>query len=147
MKRMWSKNELKQQTDARVQALVEGGTLDNAKPLYYHPIYAIDATVGVIFSCVIINNSPTAYEWETFKAFLESETIFELCPMNGVMISDNNVKFDICRLQKYNDGKYYGYGHQMNGDIVNSVDCSNVIDSLFAEGHASQFSDFVNKIN
>ena len=68
MKRMWSKKELNNIADSRVQALVEGGTLDNAKPIYCHPIYwtVTDNSEDIQLTCLIFNNSETPFTVETF---------------------------------------------------------------------------------
>lgn len=72
MKRMWSRNELKQQADARVQALVEGGTLDNAKPIYCHPLEIYASGKGVL-TALIFNNSSTPLDtWAKLISAIKS---------------------------------------------------------------------------
>ena len=74
MKRMWSKNELKNIADDRVQALVEGGALDNAKPIYCHPldIRANNTLNTIVMTCLIFNNDPTPFTLSSFKEFLDN---------------------------------------------------------------------------
>ena len=59
MRRMFSLEQLKGIADNRVQTLVEGGTLDNAKPIYYHPINVLGQLGGEAcrFTLAILNNS------------------------------------------------------------------------------------------
>ena len=55
-----------------VQSLIEGGTVSNAKPIYYHPIVFYKS--GTLFlSAIILNNSPTAItSWSEFVALVRS---------------------------------------------------------------------------
>lgn len=70
---MWSKNELKAISDARVKSLVEGGTLDNAKPLYFHPITLGNTsdsanTYSLSWTMIIIDNNSEPYNtWQKVK--------------------------------------------------------------------------------
>lgn len=74
MKRMWSKNELKQISASEVKALVEGGTLDNAKPIYIHPISIIHPAGQSDFMCSILilnNDSAPIDTWAKLTAFFD----------------------------------------------------------------------------
>ena len=77
MRRMYSENQLKQLADSRVEALVEGGTLDNAKPIYCHPI-TIDNDDGTAanpghLALLIFDNSSEEYNtYEKLVAKLNS---------------------------------------------------------------------------
>ena len=59
---------------ASVQALIEGGTISNAKPLYFHPISIIKRGDSIVYylGFIILDNSPTAYTFTTFKTFIDS---------------------------------------------------------------------------
>lgn len=69
MRRMYSENQIQALADARVKSLVEGGTLDNAKPLYFHPIVLVQSSPAVGLSFIIIDNNPEPYD--TFAKFKE----------------------------------------------------------------------------
>ena len=71
MRRMFSKKQIENQADARITALVEGGTLENAKPLYFHPVILLDSTNTAGFSMIIVDNNPEPYDtWAKLKAKL-----------------------------------------------------------------------------
>lgn len=50
-----------------VEALIEGGTIENAKPLYFHPIVLVIDTSAIKASLylMLINNDPEAYDTYT----------------------------------------------------------------------------------
>ena len=63
MRRMYSLNQLQELADSRVQALVEGGTLNNAKPIFWHNVQlkreATDSLTGYVINFIILNNDAT----------------------------------------------------------------------------------------
>ena len=73
---MFSLKQLQEIADSEVQSLVEGGTLSNAKPIYCHPIRIFNTSSEnprkYRLTCLIFNNSPTAFTRQTFKQFLDN---------------------------------------------------------------------------
>lgn len=152
MKRMWSKNELKNQTDARVQALVEGGTLDNAKPIFCHPIHMLNEQAGennFNLTMLIFNNDPTPFTPTTFATWIDNlltslepgEEVqvlvsggFMSADGNNIIIAsylfDNATQIGVAGMKA--DGSLYGVG---------AINFSTLI------GEHCTFKDAVNKIN
>lgn len=96
MKRMWSKKEIKQFADERIETLVEGGTLDNAKPIYCHPCFVnCTFTEGeytgrkYLFTCLIFNNDDTPFTLETFISYVN-----DLCVNYGAKIMISGAMYD-----------------------------------------------------
>ena len=95
MRRMYSENQLKEMADSEVKKLVEGGTLDNAKPIYCHPISIDDDTSDnkVHLALLIFDNSNEEYNTlekltaKLNKIFaLNSSAIF---PITGALYYDS----------------------------------------------------------
>ena len=87
MKRMWSRNELLRLSDAEIRKLIEDGEIENAKPIYYHPI-AIHSknggnALGNSLSIVILNNSNTPFTLETLLKWVADNNITYLSPASG----------------------------------------------------------------
>lgn len=70
MRRMFSEKQIQEIAGNIVKSIVEGGTLDNAKPIYYHPIYFTDNTASkeLRLTCAILDNNSEEYKEATFKA-------------------------------------------------------------------------------
>ena len=76
-RRMFSEKQIekmaKEVAVQEVEELVEGGTLDNAKPIYCHPItIQISATHKARLTMLIFNNSPTEFTLDTLKQWLDN---------------------------------------------------------------------------
>lgn len=59
----------------QVVEAIEGGTLDNAKPIYCHPITisnTADATYNFRLTLLIFNNSSVEYNKTTFESFISN---------------------------------------------------------------------------
>lgn len=59
--------------DAQIESLVEGGTLDNAKPIYCHPILLIDSALAprnINLAIFIFDQNSTAKDWENIQDFM-----------------------------------------------------------------------------
>ncbi|MBO7731229.1 MAG: hypothetical protein J6S67_01700 [Methanobrevibacter sp.] len=143
MKRMWSRRELKNQADARVKALVEGGTLENAKPIYYHPIalsseYAEGTKLECRVQFAIIDNRESAYTYATLdaklKTLLDAGAIINI---NGYL-KDGSTLYPVYMIQKVSD-EYRVYYHSTTSRG------SKLLGEIFSE--TSTFSDGVNKLN
>lgn len=65
-------------TKAYVQQVIEGGTLENAKPIYCHPITLLrsgSSTLGNLrLTCLIFNNNSTPFTLASFKKWLDDLT-------------------------------------------------------------------------
>lgn len=119
---------------------------DNAKPLYYHPIYAASYDAEFMLTCVIINNDSTPFTWATFKAFLESHTSYSLCPVSGNIKFGNN-HYLISRVAIESNTNVWLYGFNVeNSEIQNAVNIKTLWDALDFSLNA-QFTDSINKLN
>lgn len=69
MKRMWDKKVLQGSTAQIVKSMVESGALDNAKPIYCHPINLYSNTLPANMSALILSNDPEPLDtWAKVKA-------------------------------------------------------------------------------
>ena len=66
MKRMWSKGQVKNLS----KEVIESGLVENAKPIYCHPL-DINFTSGSRVGCLIFNNDPTPFTSSTFADYIE----------------------------------------------------------------------------
>ena len=143
MRRMFSLKQLQEIADNRVKALVEGGTLENAKPLYFHPIrFSISGSSGgqsvkvVYGSIMIINNDSTALDTSPkLREYLRDNTIDILC----------NVDFYDA------DGLYQGQILQVSGSTnfvcLYTKDGATTTSLYLADTEFVVSADGVNKIN
>ena len=151
MRRMFSLKQLQELADSRVEALVEGGTLDNAKPIYCHPITIADNTVGASQSgklgCLIFNNDPTPFTPATFIDFLDAlytqiGGVVRIITTGGFTDNSNNVAV-AAYMGKVGANSYYLSGIKTTGDgevymTFSKEDLTSYI---------KYFYDGVNKIN
>ena len=98
-------NLLDAQTENDVKALVEGGTLENAKPIYYHPIYCVIGVEGtynkLVFQCAILDNNSTAYTNTTLIQKLKDlMDVGAIINVNGYYKDSNNEYADVMVLYK-----------------------------------------------
>ena len=124
MRRMFSEKQIKELADERVETLVEGGTLDNAKPIYCHPISftSINGTYTNTRACLLLfNNDSTPFTKTSFLAlfpdfngrillngFICVSGTRYLCAYIGatseaVVINDNNVVSSISLTTMFGD--------------------------------------------
>ena len=144
MKRMWSRNELKQQADSRVKDLVEGGTLENAKPVYCHPIYCSfvrDNDTLFTFTCLIFNNDATSFTKATFLQWCID--LFIVYSNASVMASGYVKGLPISRIKKHPDNP----DTYIALESVNSNGDDNDYWSIWGFPEDAVFYDGVNKIN
>ena len=141
--------------DARIKALVEGGTLSNAKPLYYHPII-IDSALSpesgepaFSFSLAILNNDPTPFTFASFIAWVENlvdesedDAIINTSGFynNGLGTEVTSVSYLLCAEDK---------SWRIRGGTTGQAKITNITVSKsdFASLPVQLFSDAVNKIN
>ena len=148
MRRMFSLKQLQEIADNRVKALVEGGTLSNAKPLYYHGIevYKYESSVLTYqLTFVIIDNSPTLYTWTRFKEWLSSIPADVFVNANGFFNVDSAGIVNM-------SGMYHPKDTQTIHITGNDKDCTYIsieksytdLDSIIGTG---EFHDRCNKLN
>lgn len=126
--------------DARIEDLVEGGTLDNAKPIYYHPITIRNTALGYI-SMLILDNQSEAYTKTTFKSKIAN--FDRICPLSGAVFGIDN-KVLICAYAFKQSNKHYILGLYTDGSYEDTTTVS--IEDILDVGTTS-FSDGVNKVN
>ena len=154
MRRMYSLKQLEEIANARVKSLVEGGTLDNAKPLYYHPLALFCRGTGdetpFALSFTILNNSPTPFTTLTFIQWVKDllDSIIESGGGHVNLNTDggygNIVSCAYIYVGKAGDEyQCIPVGFDKNGDYAEGTPTS--IDELF-DG-IDGFTDGVNKIN
>ena len=136
MRRMYSENQLKDV----IKEEVEGGQLENAKPIYYHPIYITDNTSGANarITLAILNNSE-----EKLNTFTKLSNELQRLMNLGATIQCNgyfdksSATYNASVMEKAADNYLlYGYDYQGNRTTINITSLSN-----------STVSDGVNKIN
>ena len=145
MRRMFSLEQLKGIADSRVQALVEGGTLENAKPIYYHPIYCVIGIEGVynklVFQCAILDNNPTAYTNASLFTKIKSLThAGAIININGYYKDVNDVYNDVMVIYEEAGVNTIDY---FNPNATNSFN----FDTLLENATDISVVDGVNKIN
>ena len=157
MRRMFSLKQLQEIADARVEALVEGGQLDNAKPIYCHPISIIRNNInGNSFriTALIFNNDDTPFTLATFKEWFDNlvettESRARLLCTGGVSLSnfppdETPEPIVVSSFDKATNGLYGFYGMALSGSIGTAYR-SDIWTDIFPEG--IEFVDGVNKIN
>ena len=125
--------------------LIEGGTIDNAKPIYCHPITIVDNTASKDrrLTCLIFNNDPTSFDKAKFKDFLDS-----LGSVDGKIMLSGGFKsgttIAIASYLRYNGTLYYLVGTDVsNGEAFSVFNAD--FDEIFPS--TCTFEDGVNKIN
>ena len=151
MKRMWSRNELLRMNDAQIRTLIESGEIDNAKPIYCHPILVRYAVEKLMLTCLIFNNDSTPFTLDTFKAWLDDVADNVPDGVARVMVSGSYTyglteKTAIASyLYKIKASSEYGIGGIIaDGSGEAFVQSTNFNSVIKAE---SNFYDGVNKIN
>ena len=139
MRRMFSEKQLKEMAQAETTALVEGGELENAKPIYCHPITLLGQSGNKTkLTMLIFNNTATAFDRNSFKSYLAG------MPTARFMTSgfyDDGVEVHVASYitaQSTTSISFLGYG-LTTGDIDSINIATDINDFLFYDG--------VNKIN
>ena len=135
MRRMFSIPQLKEMANE----VIESGQVDNAKPIYYHPIY-LRGTIGGVertrIQFCILNNSPTAFTSASIitkiQALLDDGAIINV---NGYYIDSNSVYSPVYIINK-SGTSYLIYYHTASSK--SDVNISNF---------TWECTDGVNKIN
>ena len=151
MKRMWSKNELLRLSDAEIRALIEGGEIENAKPVYIHPIKiynGVGDTKKFMITLLIFNNDPTPFTLTTLEQYfldLYTEVGGLLTFLASGFYNDGiNVIQSASYLYCNGENKF-----GVDGANVGASDYASTGDSAWSDLFASgtTFTDGVNKIN
>ena len=128
--------------------LIEGGTIENAKPLYFHPIFIqkISGSLQYAISFIILNNDETPFTFATFKQFIDAlyaqigSVVRFVC--SGGWTNGNDVVCSMSIFAKVSDSSYIVVGTTTTGTKVEKIDSwANLLDE------PTQFVDGVNKIN
>lgn len=124
--------------------LIEGGTIENAKPIYCHPITLYKHSGSYpqyILSMLIFDNNPTAYTKTTLKQLLQSF-------VGRVLVSGSYLTATAYLSPSFisaQENALYLVGTDTEGnphdDVNNPIDFSTLIDD------ATYYADAVNKIN
>ena len=146
MRRMYSKNQIEEianEVSAGVTAeLVEGGELENAKPIYCHPISISNDASGTSLECrlelLILDNNESAYTKDALKSKLEDLMDEGALIMVVGYFKYESVVYGTYMIQK-GASEYRLYGYSTSGRA--SVNLDNIIDEN------AVVEDGVNKIN
>ena len=138
MRRMFS---LKQLEDIS-KKVIESGLVDNAKPIYYHPISisseAVDGENESRIQLLILDNNSTAYTKTTLIAKLQSlMDLGALINVNGYVKYESTL-YPVYMFLKSSDN-YNVYFHSTTGRY--NVNINTIL------GSSASITDGVNKIN
>lgn len=150
MKRMWSKSELLRMDDAQIRALIESGEIENAKPIYCHPIVIenqrSDRYTMALCMLLFDNNSdsytPDNYDPTTLIAHLKAfstgarilltGSVYD--KVNQVNVVANQLYFDgahlyICGID--NSGTYHTSSvAPLDLEVINIDYCNDVVNKI-----------------
>ena len=140
MRRMWSKNQLENQSKRAAAEVIESGLVENAKPIYCHPVYiTLTGYCDIMF--LLFDNNATAYTRETIKSkvheLLDIADAKIMCSGNVV---SNGEYYCVNFLFKYS-GTYVIYANNDSAIILNE-NFDSLIDNI-----STVVADGVNKIN
>lgn len=128
--------------------LIEGGTVDNAKPIYCHPvtIQLGNAKVNGRIAMLIFNNTPTAFTKESLKTYFDNLSsamgvTIRFLSAGGIYDKVNSNFIVTSYLFKLTDSSYGFTGIKTDGT---GTDVYGTFDELF---EYAVINDGVNKIN
>lgn len=143
--------EIDSESLIQVQAkeLIESGEVDNAKPIYCHPIQLVSNVVGKWYrlTFLVFNNDSTPFTYDTFKQWLfnlyaeigETISIVSSGSFHATLDSQNDGEYSVANRIYTNDGETIKVsGGSIVTDRVNIIDVTAGADNLI---------DGVNKIN
>lgn len=139
MRRMYSEKQL----DSQIKVVIKSGQVENAKPIYCHPILfrLIDGSNVCRGGCLILDNNPTPYDWTTFKAKCK-EIAVAINDTARIVCTGSCYANSTCIINQgidcSTDGTMTIWGFNISGD-----NASYRIDNKTI----NQFFDGVNKIN
>ena len=139
MRRMFSLEQLKGIADSRVQALVEGGTLENAKPIYYHGVDLYDDTLKQSIQLHILNNSSEPINSVAkIKAWAESITGQVNIQCSGIVYVSDAYQVPFIIIKFDNNTYQYAYGTNSGVKLATPTDFND---------ETYRVTDALNKIN
>ena len=139
MRRMFSLKQLQEIADSEVKSLVEGGTLNNAKPIYYHGLEMFKYDSDVIYGHILNNDATPINTWEKFLSWITSFSTLIVFQCEGT-IYVSGTQYDVLSIfKRANENTINVMYKKENGyGILDSIDLSN---------NFSAINDGVNKIN
>ena len=149
MRKMFSQKQIEEMISEgsaeKVEELVEGGALDNAKPIYCHPItLELTATYYKLrLTCLIFNNDSTEFTWASFKEFLA--TFNGRIMITGAVTDIQNSFVVIASQLRVTGSAIYVYGLTTTGDVADAN--TNTINLLESAFNSISLIDNVNKVN
>lgn len=128
---------------------IEGGTIDNAKPIYCHPISIVvtnaDASIYARLTCLIFSNSPTEFTAVTFTNWLKelyaSNNTARLMLSGAVTKSGSTI---IASYMRWTGSLLEIIGLNSSTGLNEAINAT-TMDGLFSSSYG--FYDGVNKIN
>ena len=154
MKRMWSKNEILRMNDAQIRTLIESGTLDNAKPIYFHPLTLYTAQTGItigtstcdIFaSATILNNGQSSLAGSLGDLYSYISGKFNRLNVSMILYDrTRNLSIHVVQLYFTDNNHIYVIAYDSAGTRID--ESSNSID-LYSVRESILIIDGVNKIN
>lgn len=146
MRKMYSLEQLKNLIESGATAkaieVIESGLVDNAKPIYIHPIVLLSSTSHVSLSLFIFDNSDEPYDtWTKIKAKMKSiaDAIEDTArfPSIGSAIKEGT-PFTLRNIDASTSGTFTVYGMDDSGNSV-YMNITNMTTDVCFDG--------VNKIN
>lgn len=152
MRKMFSENQIKKMAGDVAVSVIESGEVENAKPIYCHPVTWGDKVTGTFafqVTMLIFNNDPTPFTYTSFVEWVKK------------LSKDNNIPARIMATGYYKDtpNSYiypvsYLYVDERDETspkvyqlIVSASQVENIVFDVNLASQPYQFSDGVNKIN
>ena len=144
MRRMYSLEQLKVVSDERVKALVEGGSLSNAKPIYEHQITLRNDTTKAMVGLALYTNSPTQFTKSSFFAYI-TQNYARMANVNGSYYKNDKLII-VGYVYKSGTDNWCFYGVTTDGTMIVEPANAGTFDNLFSSSDTI-FNDGVIKIN
>ena len=103
MKRMWSDEKIKAESSAVVKELVEGGTLDNAKPIYWHGLEMYQASNKGVVYAHILNNDNTPITRSSLTELMKSTKPQSFYLDAHGFVDIEGVQYEVIQVYRYLD--------------------------------------------
>ena len=143
MRRMYSQKEIEQLALAKAQELIESGEVENAKPIYYHPVILDRPSPNFVrVSFWILNNNPTAFTKSTFAEFIStlSDSAIRL-NCTGSVLNDGSVLI-VSDVRTIDSTHHNLVGLYASTGAYDAVSIESIL-----EDNATLIADSPNKIN
>lgn len=133
MRRMFSENQLKN----AAKEVIEAGTVENAKPIYWHGIDMYRAGETSLQGHILNNSATPIDSVAKFKAWIEGISGDVSFTVNGT-VKIGNVSYSAFLLRKHGEGNTYSIYYKTDTGYTSANFNWEVIQAL---------SDNVNKVN